>query len=1536
MTQGDSEADEVNALSHGATDFVPKPYRPRIILHRVSSLINFRETAAMANQFKYDRLTGTYSKDYFCELVREKLQQNPEQEYDILCSNIENFKLFNDTFGVLRGDCLLREIAGYFLKKSGEDVVFSRFHADRFVCLRKREPEYWDETFREMGRELNALPSAKNLSFKWGVYRVTDRSVPVEQMCDRVLLAADTIKGQYHEHFAVYDDALRDKLLREQAMTDEMETALQEGQFEVYLQPKFDLRGEGMAGAEALVRWIHPENGFISPGEFIPLFEKNGFITRLDQFVWERVCALQKSWKEKGYPCLPVSVNVSRADFYQADLTDIFRTLIRKYDLHPADLHLEITESAYTENPWQILNIVDELRKEGFVLEMDDFGSGYSSLNMLNQMELDVVKLDMNFVRSETVKPENQGIIKYIVELAHSMNLQVTAEGIETGEQLARLKSMGCDYGQGYYLAKPMPWKEYEMLLKAQSTKESRIPGSVRIQRISRFDKMEAIQTLLRDSEIGLWCIEIEEGRPPRLYADDTFCKIQGMDLSLSPEESYSFWYDRIEPSDVERVDEAVKKILGNVHAEVRYSWNHPVKGKITVRCGGRLDDTYPEGIRIRGIHQDISRIDQELMRENEMNQTILNVIPAGIAVIRHDPDGHMEPEFFSDGFLNLTGMSREDAWDLYGADAMHGVHPDDKKWLAGELGKFFEGDEETASFVYRLRYGNDGYVSVRNNVTAMQSPDGIKRVYAVYQDMTQELKDREMIRKQYRERMVQHCCTEGPDVLAVGHCNVSRNRIVKLVDYTEGGTLEAFGSEREDFYRGIASLLEDETQRGLLLDQFLNAPVLGAYAEGCTERIRQIFLCLPGREHGCYAQLKVNLLEEPDTGDVEEILTMTDVTEQVIRERMMQKQITEGPSLIIDLDLFRDRQIMVNGKQQWGDAQWMDSYRDFRKQFFLPMIVEKDQEYVRQMTDPDYILQRLKTEGAYAFSYSIGGLQWNGMTMNMSVQAADLSLGRVWLIISDITDSVQEQKRLLNVIAHTFDKLMFVDASTQHFMEYTVQMVRENMLPFESDKYEEYLEQRGREYIPGENGETLVQKLSVASMLEGLGKHPLGYDFVLPHVGKDRAEYKQFSVLWGDDGHSTVCVVRGDVTEMVEQDRRSREALKEALVMAERANEAKSTFLFNMSHDIRTPMNAIIGFTELAEKHIDDVEAVKRYHSKIRRSSDVLLKIINDVLNLARIESGKMKLEPEFTDIREEIGGIRDMFLTGMQDAGICFETVVDVRDNFVYSDRLRISQIIMNLLSNAEKFTGEDGRVLLHVRQLSAVKNGSADYEIVVEDNGIGMQEEFLSHMFDAFEREKSSTVTGIQGTGLGLSIVRNLVDMMEGTIHVESKPSVGTRVEIVLTLMVMAEKTEGSAEKESVPDFSGKRLLLVEDNELNREIACEILAAEGFVVDQAKNGEEALEMLMSADPDDYDLILMDIQMPVMDGYEATRRVRALTDPVRSRIPIVAMTANAFEEDRKKCLEAGMNGHIGKPVDVEQLLQLLGELLDTPGKRE
>lgn len=350
----------------------------------------------------------------------------------------------------------------------GEDAICGRYGADCFLCLREREQERMDRERFFDGELLRAPQQAKKIVAKWGIYEITDPSIPVEKMCDRALLAAKSVKGQYNHPYAVYDDALREKLLREKQLTDAMETAIAEKQFAVYLQPKYDLQHNRLAGAEALVRWIHPEWGFLSPGEFIPLFEKNGFIPRLDEYVWEQTCALLRQWQEQGEHLLPVSVNVSRADMYLSDLPDTLEGLTKQYEIDPAYLHLEVTETAYAENPGQIVSTVAELRKRGFVVELDDFGSGYSSLSMLSEMAVDILKLDMRFIRSELAKSPEQSILNDVVAMAHRMGLQVVAEGMETREQMNRLQVVGCDYGQGYFLAKPMPVPEFETLWRTQ------------------------------------------------------------------------------------------------------------------------------------------------------------------------------------------------------------------------------------------------------------------------------------------------------------------------------------------------------------------------------------------------------------------------------------------------------------------------------------------------------------------------------------------------------------------------------------------------------------------------------------------------------------------------------------------------------------------------------------------------------------------------------------------------------------------------------------------------------------------------------------------------------------------------------------------------------------------------------------------------------------------------------------------------------------------------------------------------------------
>lgn len=470
-TQNDSEADEIAALSHGATDFVPKPYRPQIIRHRIANLISLRETASLNNLLRYDQLTGLYTKEYFYQLAREEILANPDLEYNIVVSNVENFKLYNDLYGMAEGDRLLKAAAKIAVDALGPDVIMARIRADRFVNLAVRTNRYCNQYFAGFNDKLNQIPGMTHASQKWGVYEIHNRTVPIAHMCDRALLAADRVKGVYGQYYSVYDDVMRAQMLRQQGIIDAMAQSLTDGQFYVYYQPKYSLENDTMSGAEALVRWIHPELGFLSPAEFIPLFEKNGFISQMDQYIWEQACQDLQRWQSQGLQPVPTSVNISRSDFYRMDLVKAFTALIEKYQLDPSLLHLEVTESVYVENPQLIFSTLGQLQKLGFCVEIDDFGAGYSSLSILGDSHVDVVKLDLQFVQNETAKPENESILPYVVAMARQLNMKVVAEGVETVSQRERLRSIGCDYGQGYFFSKPITSAAYEKLLDSRFLK---------------------------------------------------------------------------------------------------------------------------------------------------------------------------------------------------------------------------------------------------------------------------------------------------------------------------------------------------------------------------------------------------------------------------------------------------------------------------------------------------------------------------------------------------------------------------------------------------------------------------------------------------------------------------------------------------------------------------------------------------------------------------------------------------------------------------------------------------------------------------------------------------------------------------------------------------------------------------------------------------------------------------------------------------------------------------------------------------------
>ena len=377
-----------------------------------------------------------------------------------------------------------------------------------------------------------------------------------------------------------------------------------------------------------------------------------------------------------------------------------------------------------------------------------------------------------------------------------------------------------------------------------------------------------------------------------------------------------------------------------------------------------------------------------------------------------------------------------------------------------------------------------------------------------------------------------------------------------------------------------------------------------------------------------------------------------------------------------------------------------------------------------------------------------------------------------------------------------------------------------------------------------------------------------------------------------------------------------------------------KHTFLFNMSHDIRTPMNAIIGFADMIAKNPGDEELVIRAIDKVKRSSEILMKLLGEVLELSHMENGEVEVEVSELDLKQFATQIRDVYELDMQKAGLNFVVSCEVQEKNVLADKGKLTQICMNLLSNAKKFTLPGGMVTFGIWQNGEIVNGTLPCRICVKDTGIGMSEEFQKHVFEIFEREQDSTNSGVEGCGIGLTIIQKLTKLMGGTITVHSILGQGTEFAIDLKLEVVSEESERYfAENENsitTDYFRGKRVLIVEDNELNREITSELLKDEGFLIEEATNGVEAIDKVIHSRSGYFDLILMDVQMPVMDGYKATREIRRMKESALAGIPIVALTANTFEEDKKKCFAAGMNGHIEKPINRQIIRSTLANVLN------
>ena len=927
-------------------------------------------------------------------------------------------------------------------------------------------------------------------------------------------------------------------------------------------------------------------------------------------------------------------------------------------------------------------------------------------------------------------------------------------------------------------------------------------------------EKIAAADFMLQQFNVGRWCIEIHEQQRPCLYADDIFWNMMGMPKDLAPEEAFSFWEQQIPEYEKKRTSDYLSRLLTGISCKVEYLWRHPVKGLLCIRCSGMQDTSCTECTRIYGMHQDITEIVhvehyeksgiKEVLYEDN-RQPGANRQSGGLAVVNFNAQGSWVPEFISDGFASLCGMTPEEMRELYKHDAMAGVHPEDRLRLAKELQEYIQAQNECGEFIYRLVRADGSYFWVRNYISSVKRDDGLYSNFCSIRDITAEVQEKRALRQQFRRMFNSYYSCVGKNELLVCRCNATKNLLLDADNDRHRDLVTLVGDVYDDFIDFISQFIVDEGER----KEFVQAAKAGALQQAFERGERELkhvyFVSSPLEQCGRYGQFKISLLQDPDSKDVMCVLFLTDVTEKTIKKRIIDKMLALGTDRVVDLDLIHDRYKLLYAENNHKKLIGREfSFKKHIDKVAQEHVLPADREIWQKLLDKDYILEQLQKRGRYSFNYR----------------------------------------------------------------------VRKNA---DSDVVK-------------------IKKLTLAPV---------------------------------DMRLERICVVRMDVTDSVADEVRSKQAIEQALAAAEQANRAKSEFLSNMSHDIRTPMNAVLGMTEIALDNMDSRAEVESCLKKISISGKHLLDLINNVLDMSRIEAGRMSVNRELVSLSQ----LAENIVATMQMQAEAKKQSLSVHTEqlacaAVYSDSLRLRQVLLNILGNAVKYTPEGGAVDFTIKESPSAKgDGYVHLAFVVQDNGIGMTDEYVRHIFESFSREDRLRVQKTEGSGLGMAITKYIVDAMGGEISIQSEPNVGTEFTVLLDVERAAQEQTESQEADATQPQRGLRVLLAEDNALNREIAVALLSKQGVTVDTAENGQLCVEKFSAAPHGYYDAVLMDVRMPAMNGYEATKAIRALAR-ADAALPIIAMTADAFAEDVERCLAAGMNAHLSKPMDIHKLMALLERL--------
>lgn len=1395
VTEHPEEQEELRMLTLGVDDYIR--FSPGLVCCRVDKAIRQYERRGalpesvvreLRHRAEHDALTGIYNQMAFYRTAAQLLQ-NASASYVLVRWNIERFKLVNDMYGIQAGNGILCAMAEVLSRELPEGSVYGRLNADHFAACIPTESLRLEELLESLQRQVERFHVQQTVTVSAGVYRVENPSLPVDQMCDRANLALQTIKGNYKCHIAWYTEQMWEDMLREQEIRSTMEEALHQRQFQVYLQPVYSLSEGRAVSAEALVRWIRPGGEVVGPDAFIPLFEKNGFIAELDLYVWTEVCRYLQERQRKGLAPIPISVNISRASLYLPETCGRICDVTKRFGIAPSLFRLEITESAYVEEPERIREAAEELRGKGYLILMDDFGSGYSSLNTLKDLPMDIIKLDTKFLQGFERGGRVGTVLVSILRMARWLGLPVIAEGVETQEQVDFLYSAGCDRIQGYCFAKPMCTREFEqqILIPIPERRGSSLPNCVNQADFNILLGGNPVVNRLLDGAFGgvAFC-EMHDGCLEVLRVNDGFYQIMGCTPKSFAKDSENLW-GMIAEEDREMSREACAETVRT---------GKPVRQ--VVRCTNRtgkllcLDSIYSclggDGQRalICVAFNDIAQqLKTERERQEAQQQLIYRDQLAQILLAESDTlsfDYSIQEDTIVFNFLNREGKraTRRIRRYLAFVERSSIIEPGYRHVVREALEQGRQ-HPMSGTFEFVSDYTGRGYRWYKATFVSIMGSEG--RVFRIVGKAVDVTEQKTILWQE--ENGFSHAFETG--LLESAMVNLSRG-VIESCRSQKRKISQAAGKPFtcESFAAYCKKLIADERLRQEAYERMNPRALNTAYGKG-EQTARVEFPVLEKSGELCWMRLEVRLMKNAATGDLVASYHLWDINTQKVSQEIVETVVRLDYDYLARVSIKNETYALYGVKEcagacPAGNGGYEEACRKSADTFIHP----EDRTYFLEQVALPHVLHELETEERFTFTY----------------------------------------------------RLMEQDGSVHH---------------------------------------------------------------------------KRMTFSYLDPSY--LIATRADVTRETEEENRKNTELRRALEEVRKADDVKGRFLSRMSREIRAPMDAILGMANLARRQPDLSGAVREYLQKIQETSEYMRGLVNDILDVYSIQSGTFRLHPKPVKVRELLEQIQAMIKPTMVGSGLLFTMkVVGLKQETVLADPFRLQQALMNLLANAAKRTASGGRVYLSVRQLGG-EESLARLRFRIRDTGVDMEPD------SSQSREQE---------GLGLTLVREIVDAMGGTLRIDAQKEQGCCYTIDVAFPE-ARQPQVAAEQLAEPefDFHGKRALVVEDMPLSAEITGRLLESRGFSVEYAVNGQESVEKVSAATSGYYDAILMDIRMPVMDGLEATRRIRGLRRSDVRRIPIVAMTAGAFDSDIRASFEAGMDAHLEKPVQPERLFQTLGALL-------